>query len=222
MTEELENLSREMNYEKKLVYSLLKDNLGQVFYSQATQDVFAARMLEKKMKGFYLEIGGGHPQDSNNTYMLESQYQWDGLSLEYNEDLAKLYNLSRRNQTICADATTFDYQTKLESMNAPFQIDYLSLDIDPARYTYLALNGLPHENYRFSVITYEHDRYQSGEEFMVSSRSLLRSLGYELVVSNVMTFGKDFEDWWIDPRVIPKAIWKPMQNSMIDFADLWN
>lgn len=206
---------------KQLDYLTIKLALGKIFYSQATQDIFVLKMLVDKIGGFYLEIGGGHPQDSSNTYLLESKYHWDGFALEKNNQLVKLYNAGRRNPAIDADATLFDYQKKLESINAPSQIDYLSVDIDPVENSYLALKSLPHDNYRFSVITFEHDRYKSGDKYMLESRNLLNSLGYKLVVKNVMCFGRDFEDWWIDPFVIPKEIWKPKQKKRVEFAKLW-
>ena len=61
----------------------------------------------------------------------------------------------------------------------------------------------PHKEYRFSVITFEHDRYRWGDSVM-EFRKFLRNMGYELVVSNLNVFGRDFEDWWIDPIVVNK------------------
>lgn len=207
---------------KKIVYEMLSKKLEINFYSQATQDIFVLRMLTQKRGGFYLEIGGGHPSESNNTFLLEKEFLWTGISVELNDNLVNLYNLTRVNKVIKADATNFDWEKYLHLRNAPRQIDYLSIDIDPAHNSYKALENLPLNTYRFSVITFEHDKYQSGDEFMEKSRYLLNNLGYELVVSNVSVFGRDFEDWWIDPRRIPKEVWKVVQNKNIEFARLWN
>jgi len=212
---------QQMIYAKRLVYDLLRRLLDTPFYSQATQDIFVTKILSEKKQGFFLEVGGGHPFDSNNTYLLESGYDWNGLSLEFDKSLVELYNSTRRTRAILADATCYDYQSRLASMNAPKQIDYLSIDIDPAENTYKALLKIPHNLYRFSVITYEHDRYQIGDEFMELSRSFLKNLGYQLVVSNLRVFGKDFEDWWIDSSAISPEVWSAFKQDGIEFSSLW-
>ena len=212
---------QQMIHAKRLVYDLLRKLLNISFFSQATQDIFVTKMLRGKEKGFYLEIGGGHPSESNNTFLLETRYEWSGLSLEHDQKLVDLYNSTRGNKTLLVDATHFDYLNQLALMNAPKQIDYLSIDINPAENTYAALLKIPHDSYRFSVITYEHDRYQSGDEFMELSRSFLKSLGYQLVVSNLRTFGKDFEDWWVDPNKITPDLWIPFQRDSVEFSALW-
>lgn len=212
---------QQMIYAKKLVYSILSELLKSPFYSQATQDIFVSTMLKEKRSGFFLEIGGGHPTESNNTFLLESRYEWNGFSIELDDSLVECYNLHRRNRSVLADATSFDYLRQLESMDAPKQVDYLSIDIDPAEKTYGALLQLPHSSYRFSVITFEHDRYQSGDQFMELSRRFLKNLGYQLVVSNLQVFGRDFEDWWIDPNVIGPDIWTSYRRDSIEFSTLW-
>ena len=206
---------------KKLVYEMLAKILRVSFYSQATQDVFVTKMLSNKKNGTYIEIGGGHPQDSNNTFLLEKEFFWRGVSLEFDADLVCSYNVTRVNKAINADATNFDWKTYLKRTNSLKQIDYLSIDIEPAKQTFEALKNLPHDEYRFSVITFEHDRYKSGEKYMQESRSFLKKLGYKLVVSNVLVFGRDFEDWWVDPRVVSKHIWEIYKSQNIEFAKIW-
>lgn len=120
-----------------------------------------------------------------------------------------------------ADALTLDFRARLRELEAPNQIGYLSLDIDPAKNTFAVLRRLPHQSYRFSVITFEHDRYQSGNHYMTKSRLLLRSLGYQLVVANLKVFGKDFEDWWVDPQVVPASDWEPWVSEEAEFFSLW-
>jgi len=125
--------------QKQKIYRLLKKRIGINFFSQATQDVFVIKMLSAKREGFYVEVGAGHPTASNNTYLLETAYDWKGLSLEMDSSLVDLYNTQRSNRAIAADATSFEFGGQLHYMNAPKQIDYLQLDIDPAQNTYKAL-----------------------------------------------------------------------------------
>lgn len=209
-----------MNEEEK-TESLRK--IGDFFsYSQAHQDLFVRMMLSFKKSGYYLEIGAAEPKQSNNTYILESKEEWLGLSFDIEQDLVDEFNKQRKNPCICADATTFDFKKALTENNFPKQIDYLSLDIDPAEITYDALKNIPHNEFRFSVITYEHDFYTSGAEYMLKSRDFLKSLGYIRVVSNVKVCGRDFEDWYVDPNVIDETVFKPFISNDIECKDIFN
>jgi hypothetical protein len=189
---------------------------GYATYSQAYQDVFVRIMLENKNNGFYLEIGAYDEIDHSNTYILERDYGWGGLSLEIDEIAANDFNLVRKNKCICADATTFDFRFHFEENSYPRQMDYLSLDIEPAHQTLAVLKALPLEKYRFSVITYEHDRYVSGSECMIESRKILESLGYTRIISNVLWEGRDFEDWYVDPNVVSPCIFNDYFADNID------
>lgn len=194
---------------------------GHTSFSQAGQDLFVSKMLNYKVQGFYIEIGGSYPFESNNTFLLEHFYNWRGISLEFDFELVKLYNDNRKNISILADATNFDYKKYFQDNNLPQRIDYISLDIEPASNTYKAMLNIPFDSYRFSVITYEHENYKEGPEFMNLSRDFLNSHGYQLVASNVKAYGRDFEDWWIDPTVISEKIWKPYNHGNTEFKELF-
>lgn len=191
-------------------------------FSQAGQDLFCSIMNGEKKDGIYLEIGGSHPYESNNTFLLESKYNWKGYSIEINKKETDFYNLKRKNLCLNHDATNFDYIKLFKEKNFPKQIDYLSIDIEPAENTLKALKALPLDKYRFSVITYEHDNYVSGPKCMEESRNILKSLGYKLVVSNVISNKRDFEDWYVDPNVISEEIWSKYVNEKIDFFDIFD
>lgn len=189
----------------KLDEFFYRKNIGKYrSFSQAYQDVFIFEMLEGKRGGVYVEIGANSPIGNSNTFCLEKYYDWTGVSFEIDMPMVERFNSMRRNKCIGTDATTFDYSGYLERNFFPRQIDYLQLDIEPANNTYAALTKLPLDDFRFSVITYEHDNYAYGDEYMHKSRELLRSHGYKLIVPNVSFGGMDFEDWWIDPSVVPE------------------
>ena len=194
---------------------------GHETYSQAHQDLFVRCMLGFKKDGIYVEIGAADPKQSNNTYILERDLSWSGFSLEIEPSLSTDFNSVRRNECICADATKFDFGNFFINKKYPSRIDYLSLDIDPASVTFIALNNIPLTDYRFSVITYEHDNYTSGPEYMLKSRELLESYGYFRVVSNVLCCGRDFEDWYIDPTYISKETYYSMLSSNIECANIF-
>lgn len=189
-------------------------------YSQAKQDLFALKMTGYKKNGFYLEIGGSDPININNTYLMEKDFMWKGVSLEISENHARHYNSIRINKCLCQNALQADYKSILQSANAPSQIDYLSIDIEPAENTFKCFTLLPHDTYRFSVITFEHEYYQEGPAVRNASRSLMNNLGYQIVVEDVKNIGNAYEDWYVDPRVIDKKVWEQMRASNIEYSHL--
>ena len=165
-------------------------------------------MLSEKHNGVYVEIGAFESMRTNNTYLLETKFNWSGVAFEWLEEPAKDYNLHRRNPCLQVDATTFDYLDYFVKNNFPKQIDYLQVDIDPPRDTLNCLKRLPHNEYRFSTITFEHDLYAGNEDVKEEQKELLLSLGYVLAFENVKVVvpdwpDREFEDWWIDPAIVP-------------------
>ena len=93
--------------------------------------------------------------------LLEKKFGWRGVSFELDDSKVEFFNLRRKNKCICTDATSFDYKALFDERNYPKQIDYLQLDIDPCEATFETLKKLPLDDYRFSVITYEHELYRA-------------------------------------------------------------
>ena len=175
-------------------------------WSQSMQDMFVLMALDGKKNGVYVELGADLPRIINNTYLLESEFDWAGVSFEYDAAKVAFFNTIRRNKCICTDATTFDYKFLFEERNYPKQIDYLQLDLDPAEGTLEALKNLPLDDYRFTAITYETDVYRAGADVQDEEIEILKSYGYELVVRNVANEGNPYEDWWVDPNIVDRAI----------------
>ena len=87
----------------------------------------------------------------------------------------------------------------------PKDIDYLSLDLDPPPVTFQCLKKLPLDEYRFAIITYEHDVYRANERFRKESREIFKSYGYEMICPDVTwnTYMKDpFEDCYVHPDLV--------------------
>lgn len=185
-------------------------------YSQAFQDIFALSILNGKRNGTYVEIGGDHAVIISNTYLLETEFDWTGVSFELDQSKVDGYNELRKNKCICTDATTFDYKKLFEEKNLPKQIDYLQVDIEPAWQTLNALKALPLDEYRFSVITYENDVYKDGPDAGEEAMEILLSKGYQLVVRNVANQNNPYEDWYVDPTAVdPEIVSKFIQTSRL-------
>jgi len=69
--------------------------------SQAGQDLFVVAMLSGQRRGTFLEIGTGHFRENNNTFLLEKEFEWTGISIDNRDcnnqsDLWKLFYKNAR------------------------------------------------------------------------------------------------------------------------------
>jgi hypothetical protein len=173
-------------------------------------DDFVLEMLKNKKNGYYVELGAADPISGSNTYKLEKDFGWTGVSFDLDETHSTKFNEIRSNPCLAEDAITFNYAEYFEKNNFPKRIDYLQVDVDTG-YTeggrplgnpgsnLLGLIALPLNTYRFSVITFEHDAliHYKLNSVRDAQREILDSLGYALVKRIA------WEDWWVDPEVVP-------------------
>jgi hypothetical protein len=205
-------------YEKeehsKLRFKFNDSHLIERNYSQIYQDMFILSMLNGKKNGTFLEIGGAEPFKGNNTALLEKNYNWTGISIEYDAKFIENYRKHRKANLLHDNALTIDYEKLLNENFEGNVIDYLQLDIEPARNTYECMLRIPFDEYKFAVITYEHDYYVDvTRSYREKSRKFLKSKGYKLVVNDLSPDGKsNFEDWWVHPDLVDKTIIKQMKS----------
>lgn len=173
------------------------------FYSDAKQDQFVANILNFKKDGYCVDIGSCHSIISNNTYYFQD-LGWTSISVEIESGYNQSYSTRKSGVHLNENALEVDYKLVFEEYEFPKTIDYLSLDVDTISLNVLKI--LPLDEYRFRVITIEHDGYLYGDKYREQQRNLLISHGYMLLCSNVYVEqpgyeGKEFpfEDWWIDP-----------------------
>jgi hypothetical protein len=172
------------------------------------QEKFIIDILKKKKNGHYVELGAAHYSNGNNTWQLEKEYDWSGVSFEIVESMRDEFNLNRKNPCF-GDALNFNYVDYFEKNNFPKQIDFLQVDIDagydlygrPVGNNHWTLQGLiaiPLNLYRFTLITFEHDAnmYWRNTSIRDAQREILDSFGYSLVQRSF------HEDWWVDSTVI--------------------
>jgi hypothetical protein len=198
----------------KLRFKFNNSDLIERNYSQVYQDMFILSMLNGKKNGTFLEIGGADPFKGNNTALLEKTFDWKGVSIEYDEKFIENYRNNRSAKLLHDNALTMDYEKLLSENFEGNVVDYLQLDIEPARHTYDCMLTIPFDKYKFAVITYEHDYYVDvTRSYREKSRKFLESKGYVLVVNDISPDGKsNFEDWWVHPDLIDKDILSKMKS----------
>jgi hypothetical protein len=189
-----------------------------MYNADAKQDQFVAEILNFKKDGTYLDIGSNDSIKSNNTYFLADSLDWKGICIEMDGSFSSTYK-RKNNLFLSQNAAMVDYNgIFLDFFGDVRSIDYLSLDVDTASLS--VLKNLPLSNFRFRVITIEHDYYLYGETYRAEQRNILGSNGYLLLCSDVYAeqegyYGKQcsFEDWWIDPNEFSVDIIDKVKSS---------
>jgi len=230
---------------KDLIVPFKGSNEIKTNYSEVFQDIFVLQCLNGKKEGTYLEIGAGTPVSGNNTYLLEKEFNWTGLSVDYdwswaefveceevpgkkfkrdefNEYWKKKWYEDRDQPLLLTDAITCDWMNVIDNNI----IDYLQVDIDPPSGTYECLERLPFDIVDFKVITYEHDAYRE-PKWRLKSRKFLESKGYVLIAGNISKeCCSPFEDWWVNLKYIneinPSIIRNTFEHSLPVMKYLFN
>ncbi|MFY7728502.1 MAG: hypothetical protein ACOVRN_03185 [Flavobacterium sp.] len=180
--------------------------------SQAHQDAFVLNVNGYKRNGTFVEIGSNHPIEHNNSYILESSYNWSGLLVEYDKSFGPMYDLHRPRSLYCLqDARTVPYREILDTRGFPNNIGYLQIDLDVNNKstldTLILLNDTVFDKYKFASVTFEHDIY-TGDYFDTQriSRKIFSDRGYVLVFPDVSVMWegsyKPFEDWYVHPDLV--------------------
>ena len=170
-------------------------------HSKHFQDLFVLALYNGKENGSYLEIGSGDPFVHNNTALLETKFNWKGISIDNSEALCYNFKENRNNTVVCTDATELDFSNLFNLHCVDPVIDYLQIDCDEA--SIQILENLPFDNYKFGVITFEHDSYRLGTDIRDRARTLLKKHGYKLVVNDVAFSPQhSYEDWYVHPDVV--------------------
>ena len=166
-------------------------------YSQVWQDIFALVVTDAKRDGTFLEIGGGQPFIGNNTWLLEKKYNWSGVSVELDSELAAMWVDERPNtRFIHGDALEIPW----DDLDLPKTVDYLSLDLEPPEVTLKALKTIPFDKLTFKCVTYEHDMYRQWGD-TAGHRDIFSKHGYDLVGFQIHNGPCCMEDWYIHESV---------------------
>jgi len=188
-------------------------------YAQAAQDLFVLSCLDGKRNGTFLDLGCHQPDFINNTFLLEKQFGWKGLSLDIDESCIQRFPRVRKTPALARDCTKLNWD-EIFSHYSSKDIDYLSLDLEPADRTLQCLQSVPFDKLNFSVITFEHDFYRFGEYYRTASRNIFNQAGYQLVSSDVKNGGAIYEDWYINPSKVDFERIKLLQTSNLEWSDV--
>ena len=183
-----------------------------MFNSAQQQDEFVINMLDFKKCGYFLDIGSADATHCNNSKYFES-LNWEGICIEFDDKYNNTYD-DRNCKFLNVDALSLDYKTLFEENNTPKDIDYLSMDIDEL--SYKALLKLPFDEYKFKIITIEHDFYLHGDSLRKKQRDLLLNRGYIIICKDVLVEQsrnlppkatiEPFEDWYIHPEFFSEEL----------------
>ena len=190
-------------------------------YSQAGQDLFAYELFGSN--GTYIDIGAGDPIRGNNCYLLETNYNWRGFSVDFgdsDEDIRQnlksrwLKHPERKNMIYWSDAITFNYMQGINENNLDKNIDFLSCDIDPQEKTLMALKKVILDGIKPKLICFETDFYREKKDYSLLAYNFLEPYNYKIGVKNVysnLKKNKIFETWFlrkdVDFQTIDYSTW---------------
>jgi hypothetical protein len=180
-----------------------------MYLGQANQDKFVLNILKEKKNGYFLEVGSNHPIIINNSYLLETKYDWKGIMVEYDSRFLPLYKKHRPNSIhIINDAIEIDYKKVFEKNNMPLSFDYLQIDLEANNgSTIKTLQKLDDEifdKYKFATVTFEHDIYHTNfGNTRLESRNIFKKRGYICVFEDINNQGVNpYEDWYVHPDLV--------------------
>lgn len=190
-----------------------------MYKGQAGQDKFVVNILKGKENGFFVEIGSNDPININNSYILEKNYNWKGIMVEYDRSFLQSYINNRPNSIhIIDDATKINYKNIFTINNVPLNMDYLQIDLEVENgSTIETLEKLDKEvldTYKFATITFEHDIYRSNyKDTRQKSREIFEKRGYYSIFKDIHGDGYPFEDWYVHPDLVDMEYIKQVQTN---------
>ena len=185
------------------------------YNGQAFADRFVLNCSSFKRNGYFLELGSRDPKTTNNSYILEKEFEWTGFLVDRDETHASSYRTVRPNSIpIIKDATQIDYKSLFSQHNIPNNLDFWQLDLevrdDTALKTLMKINDEILGEYKFATVTMEHDIYtgfQTAIGTRIKSREILESRGYYCVFHDILDppdvcVDYPYEDWWVHPDLV--------------------
>ena len=201
-----------------------------MFYSQAQQDRWVCDFFNYKKNGYFIDVGASDGIGASNTYFLEKYLNWNGISIEANEDTFNLLSRNRMSTNINIAINSFkgecsfdgytvndkagNIMVKCNTLNQVLldantnrDIDYFSLDIEGLEY--LALESLDFNYWNIGLITVEHNLYCTDSTEKNKIYDLLTKNNFIREKEDVLcldphpsVYGKPYEDWYINKNIL--------------------
>lgn len=207
-----------INFNRNGLFKFIINNFKNS-YSQVFQDLFVVYLLKQKKNGNFIEIGVGNGVDLSNTYLLEKNYNWNGILCEpdiRNFDNIKKFRNSKLIESLidnkCENNVEFfldedpyssssinlkDNQKKIYSkslcLNHLFEIYRLKevdyISIDTEGNEFEILKNFNFNKYKVKIFTVEHNFDYIKRKKI---RSLLKANGYK----NKYKYISYMDDWY--------------------------
>lgn len=180
-------------------------------YSISNQDNWVLDMTQNKMNGVFLDLGCGNGIINNNTYKLESQFNWSGVCVDKNYSIWSECILNRtsvclnyeivasENMILNSGQTTIN--TIIDNYFNGSDIDYLSINLNCD--TLDVIKSIDFDRFNIKLITLQHNRYKTFYNCIDSFHYFLLSKNFERkfidvtgVVEGNEKFNQPYEDWF--------------------------
>jgi FkbM family methyltransferase len=195
------------------------------YKSQVGQDRWVISKTNGKYNGYFLDIGASDGITINNSYVLEKEYDWQGICVESDKELFKTLTLNR--SCVCVNVAIYSENTTVQFVSEPYkgiksciQIasgdvvdvkdaitmgklltdnnapEYIDyISLDIEGADYDALLGFPFDKYKVGLWTIEHNAYMDNGILRDKIRGIMEEHGYK-VVRGISTDVTFFEDWY--------------------------
>ena len=100
-------------------------------HNMTDQERFIIDILKEKKNGYYVELGAAHYSNGNNTYLLEKEYDWTGVSFEIVDSMREEFNQNRKNPCkIVVKKSELELQLEIEKVKAANLESLRRIDLD--------------------------------------------------------------------------------------------
>jgi len=180
------------------------------YLGDALQDKWVCDFFNHKQNGYYLDIGAMDGITQSNTYVLEKNYDWNGICVEC-QDIHLVRLEKNRNCEIIRKGIwkhngnasfntqmshivngfhpgtpiqTVTFEWIFSNYDVPTVIDYISMDIEGAEYD--ALTKFPFDTHVAILWTIEHNLYIKNDPTLKNNiKKIMLANNYVLAAENV-------------------------------------